>query len=275
MRRGVVIGFLAALALGWGGHRVFQRLENVARKVPTFAKASAGEPTIGAAPAPSLPRELRRGFAWIPPGPRPLGDPGSGAAAREVVLTGFWLGRTEVTCEAFAEFLNETRNETFASPQFVREGGAWQPIRPAVAVAHVSLAQARAFAQWFGARRGASARLPTADEWEAAARGGIADAPYAWGWGDPAGRADFAGPAAARTALYAANGFGLFDCSGGVAEWCEPAADAPDGKAPALGGSWGDRDPAALQPGRRALLDAAYRDADVGFRILLESVRAP
>ena len=30
----------------------------------------------------------------------------------------------------------------------------------------------------------------------------------------------------------------LFDCSGGVAEWCEPAADDAPGTAVVRGGSW-------------------------------------
>lgn len=246
----------ASASLGWGGHRLFQRLELRPQKVPIVGK--------------SLAPALARDFGQIPPGRYTLGDPASGAPSRAVDLPGFWLGKAEVTAEAFAEFLNATRNDDFASPQFVREGGSWQAIRPAQPVSHVSLAQARDYAQWFGTRRNCRARLPRADEWEAAARGGVAGAPYAWGWGDPGQRAIFATNATARAGWYPANGFGLFDCSGGVAEWCEPEATNISGMAVVRGGSWSDRDPAQLQPGREHRLPVDYRDADVGFRLLIE-----
>lgn len=261
-RNGLTTLVLVALAgaAGWAGHRVYQRI----------SRALAVRPAAGSRPAFPLDRAEQRAFAWVPRGPHRLGDPDSGAPDRPFTWPGGWFGRAEVTCGAFAEFLNETRDDLFVSPQFVREGGSWQAIRPEHPVTHVDLAQARAYAQWFGARKRGLARLPTADEWEAAARGGVTGAPYAWGWGDPAERAAFAASGTVRTAWFPANGFGLFDCSGGVAEWCEPAADDPPGTAVVRGGSWSDRDPAQLQPGRTHRIPATYRDADVGFRILVE-----
>lgn len=259
----VLLVGLAATA-GWAGHRVYHRVSRV-----LAARAAAGP-----RPESPLARADRRAYAWVPAAPHALGDPASGTPPRVFQWAGGWLGRAEVTAGAFAEFLNETRNESFASPQFVREGPAWQAIRPDHPVIHVNLADARAYAQWFSARKRVRARLPSADEWEAAARGGVAGAPYAWGWGDPSGRAAFAASGTVRTAWFPANGFGLFDCSGGVAEWCEPAADDPPGTAVVRGGSWSDRDPAQLQPGRMHRLPATYRDADVGFRILIEPAPA-
>jgi formylglycine-generating enzyme required for sulfatase activity len=252
----VLLLLAVAASLGWGSHRIFQRLALRPDRVPR-----TGTP---------LPSPLARDFGWVPPGRHALGDPASGTPARVVDLPGFWMGEAEVAAASFAEFLNATRNDSFTSPQFVREGGAWQAIRPAQPVSHVSLAQARAFAQWFGMRWKCRARLPRADEWEAAARGGVTGAPFAWGWGHPDQRAIYATNATARAAWYPANGFGLYDCSGGVAEWCEPEAAEPPGTSVVRGGSWSDRDPAQLQPGREHRLPADYRDADVGFRILIE-----
>lgn len=99
-------------------------------------------------------------------------------------------------------------------------------------VVHLAYEDALAYAAWAGRR------LPTADEWEHAARGGLEGAKFEWGDSEPTGREanywqgifpivntrsdGYAG--LAPSACFDPNGYGLHDMTGNVWEWTSTPA---------------------------------------------------
>jgi serine/threonine-protein kinase len=92
----------------------------------------------------------------------------SGADRKPVSLPAFYIDRTEVLNGAYADFCKSTGHSL---PQGFEIGRAHLP------VVNVTIGDARAYAKWAGKR------LPTALEWEKAARGA---AGFAYPWGNEA-----------------------------------------------------------------------------------------
>jgi sulfatase modifying factor 1 len=192
-----------------------------------------------------------------------------------VAVEGFLIDRTPVTNRQFKDFVRATGHVTFAeippdannypgalphmlyagslvfSPparavdlgdwsqwwQFMK-GADWRhPYGPKSninvldnhPVVHVAYSDAFAFARWAGKD------LPTEAEWEFAARGGLADAEYAWGeelaprgrhmantWQGEFPHENLASDGYARTSpvmAFPPNGYGVHDMIGNVWEW--------------------------------------------------------
>jgi formylglycine-generating enzyme required for sulfatase activity len=192
------------------------------------------------------------------------------------IAKSFAIGRTEIT---FAQW-----------DACVADGGCagWRPDdrgagRGETPVGEVSWSDAHRFLDWLSRKSGHVYRLPSEAEWEYAARAGTNTAFW---WGDEvgAGHANCRGcggpgrPTAAGS--YPANGFGLVDTAGNIAEWVEDCwtesyAQAPrDGAvvqgAPCKqrvvrGGSF-DAGARYVRPASRFLYDAELRYYTNGFR---------
>ena len=107
-------------------------------------------------------------------------------------------------------------------------------------VVHVAYEDALAYAAWAGKR------LPTADEWEVAARGGLVEQDYAWGsemtpngqwlanvWQGPFPWVNEQTDGwfwTSPVASFPANGYGLVDMCGNVWEWTSTLFPVPPGE---------------------------------------------
>ncbi|MCQ2184800.1 MAG: SUMF1/EgtB/PvdO family nonheme iron enzyme [Bacteroidales bacterium] len=149
----------------------------------------------------------------------------------KVEVKPFYMDETPVTNAMFKAFCDATGRPYPGSPR-------WRDLPdeflscPDHPVVNVSWDEARAYARWAGKR------LPSEEEWEWAARGGIDGAKYPWGdetpdgtrlnycdknsefqWRDNASDDGYQYTSPVRT--YAPNAYGLYDICGNVCEWVD------------------------------------------------------
>jgi sulfatase modifying factor 1 len=227
-------------------------------------------------------------FRLIPGGTYLLGSPhdepgryADEAEPHRVSLKPFYISVTEITNAQYGRFLQATGHQ---APLYWEDKNLNGPNQPVVGV---SWHDAVAFCEWLTRVTGATGKLPTADQWEAAARGNLVSQPYPWGAEAPGAggvfRANLRNDRTAKDGfLFSApvgsfppNGFGLYDMAGNVSEWCQdryvPLTTGGPFKSGALrllkGGSWlsGPRD---LRVAARQSAPPQYADGYIGFRVV-------
>ena len=194
-------------------------------------------------------------------------DPAESPRVRVTFSRPFEMLDREVSKDDFRSFTAATNRQTPRQPEWYADGS-----HPAV---NVTWDEAQAYCSWTGGR------LPTEEEWEHAARGGIDGKLFPWG-------DEFAGQANARhnlpserfeftapVASFPPNAFGLHDMSGNVWEWtaspfklthATPPVSGGEDLRTIKGGGW-DNFISRLRVSERAALSRQGRhNLYVGFR---------
>ena len=193
-------------------------------------------------------------YVFIPPGGFMMGcSPGDNECLDnekpphpELIANGFWLGRTEVTQNAWKKVMGD-------NPSYSK--GDQLPVE------NVDWSQASDYCRAIGGR------LPTEKEWEYAARAGTTGARYgpldavAWYDGNSGGTTHPAG-------LRQENAFGLYDMLGNVWEWTADNYDAARQFKAVRGGSWND--PRFVRASSRVRFRPTERVVNGGFRCVAE-----
>lgn len=205
-----------------------------------------------ALPARPQPAQTRNGveFVLLPGGSFEMGCSSGDAhcqrdelPAKKVSVGSFWLGRTELSQRTYKDCVSagacEPLPQTWPCTNWITSEQ-----QPATCM---TFEQAQDVCRWLGAR------LPTAEEWEYAAKSGEG---HLYPWGDEPPTQEHArfgslqeGPNIIQSSPRGASPFGLFDMAGNVKEWTSSRYD--DTFIETRGGSW-NGSPYALRASNRA-----------------------
>ncbi len=233
---------------------------------------------------PPVKREFFPEMVPIPAGTFLMGSeegPDNEKPAHRVWVNSFMIGKFPLTNAEYRIFVEETGS---SGPPFWSDETFSHPDKPVVGT---SWYDAIAYCDWLSKRSGKKFRLPTEAEWERAARGGRDSKKYPWGdeppWEKPFAGYDLEQGGPQRVGLNEPNGFGLYDMSEGVHEWCSDFYDSnyyhyspernppgpPSGQRRASrGGSWRHRIKFS-RCAARSSLPPTFRYADYGFRLAM------
>lgn len=194
---------------------------------------------------------------------------------RSATVAAFLIDAKLVTNAQYKVYLDATNAGDDEYPDYWDNPDFNKPDQPVIGV---SLAEAQKYAAWLSSIRGVKMRLPTEEEFEVAARGGV-DVTYPWGDELPSdgARATYSGNSSATTVVGSReNGksaLGLYDMAGNVWEW---TTSAPAGTMSGnqdyrivKGGSYMDGQ-YELRISNRVLRNPDERYPDVGFRLVSE-----
>ena len=189
------------------------------------------------------------------------------------------VGKTEITAGQYRQFLTATRSAELRKFD-IRDDK--------LPVYGVSWDEAEAFVTWLSRETGHYYRLPSATEWEYAARAGTSTT---YNWGNDLGenranclncRAGFEGKHA-PVGSFAPNGWGIYDVHGNVWEWTKDCVDSnsappPNGLPQLFGncesrelrGGSAESDGWSVRTGARAFGLRKMKANDVGFRVVMD-----
>jgi formylglycine-generating enzyme required for sulfatase activity len=194
----------------------------------------------------------------VPAGRYEVGEPGEERACE---LTGLRIGRWPVTNAQLRAFAEATGRPVEDHVDALAD-------HPATGV---TLEDAEAFCAWAALELGAHIRLPTGDEWEAAARGTDR---RPWPWGDTfdaercaCAEAGWGWTRPVTAHPHGAGPFGAEQQAGNVWEWV--ADRTSDGWGVVRGGSYLDH-AWGLRASRALPADPHRATATTGFRIVIE-----
>jgi formylglycine-generating enzyme len=199
-------------------------------------------------------------------------------------------------CDTYDGAWNHVTTANWQNPGFAQTGS-----HP---VTCVSWNDAQAYASWMSSKAGHPYRLPTASEWEYAARAGVeAAAPWSTAAADACANANVADQSAAQqypgwsvfgcsdgwvntapVGKFKANAFGLNDMLGNVFQWTQDCWKADYARAPVDGSARSDGDcaerelrggswfssPSYVRSSYRNHFAADYRTSTVGIRLVRE-----
>lgn len=155
---------------------------------------------------------------------------GSKEAKHTVTLEAYEMSLTPVTNAQFAAYIFATRGDEY--PEYMNNPDYNKELQPVIGI---SYKEALSYAAWLSEQTGDTYRLPTADEWEKAARAGEQNI-YPWGNDDPSKKkianynknGKYKGPSPVGAFAESTNAWGLVDMSGNVWEWTSSEVAAPE-----------------------------------------------
>ncbi len=270
---------------------------------PRSAPASEARPAERPAPQPApVVRPVPAGMVWVEGGTFRMGDTfGDGAIAKpvhSVTVSGFYMGKNEVTFDEYDAFCTDTGKSRPNSQGWGRGR------RPAV---NVSFYDAAEYCNWLSRKEGLRPaysgsgnaiscdwtadgyRLPTEAEWEYAAKGGNRSGGYKYSGGNDPGSVGWyntnSGNRTQPVGGKQSNELGLFDMTGNVWEWCWDwygkygSSAETDSRGPSSGitrvdrgGSWG-ADARYVRSAIRGISTPGSRSGHLGFRRARPRVR--
>jgi formylglycine-generating enzyme required for sulfatase activity len=157
-------------------------------------------------------------FVWVPAGCYMMGSDDSTIMSddekpvHEVCVDGFWIGKYEVTQRRWKKIMGNNPSH-FKGDRFPVEGVSWDDTKK--------------FVNELNRQTEKMFSLPTEAQWEYAAKGGRGEEKYA-GENDAEKVAWYIGNSDFKTHVVgtkAPNGFGIYDMSGNISEWCEDVYD--------------------------------------------------